>query len=44
MAKDGSQSFYLSTEDGVFRAAMKNGMPADKNDPPMKFNGEMGYR
>lgn len=44
ISKDGSRSFYLSTEDGVLRAATKNGLPADKNDPPMKFNGEMGYR
>lgn len=43
-SKDGSRSFYLSTEDGVLRAATKNGRPADENDPPFKSNGEVGYR
>lgn len=31
----GSRSFYISTQDGVIRAANKKGLPADKNDLPI---------
>lgn len=34
----GTRSFYYSTEDGLIRAAAKNGQPADSNDLPI--NGE----
>src|SRR5215468_7797784 len=41
---DGSRSFYLSTDDGILRAATKSGLPADKSDPPVNFDQEMSYR
>ena len=31
----GTRSFYFSTEDGVIRAAAKNGLFADENDLPL---------
>lgn len=31
----GTRSFYFSTEDGIMRTAMKNGLRADKNDTPL---------
>jgi hypothetical protein len=32
---DGRRSFYFSLEDGIIRAADKEGRPADLNDPPL---------
>ncbi|HEY0100326.1 MAG TPA: hypothetical protein VGB76_15355 [Pyrinomonadaceae bacterium] len=32
---DGRRSFYFSLEDGIIRAADKQGLPADVNDPPL---------
>lgn len=32
---DGRRSFYFSLEDGIIRAADKQGMAADVNDPPL---------
>lgn len=32
---DGRRSFYFSLEDGVIRAADKQGLAADLNDPPL---------
>ena len=34
-ASTGTRSFYLSTEDGIIRAAAKNGKLADKSDLPL---------
>lgn len=34
-ASTGTRSFYFSTEDGIIRAARKNGQRADKNDAPV---------
>lgn len=33
----GTRSFYASTNEGEIRAANKNGAPADKNDPMLKY-------
>lgn len=41
-ASTGSRSFYFSTEEGIIRAARKNGSMADKNDMPL--NGERSFR
>lgn len=35
----GTRSFYSTTEDGVIRAAAKNGMHASRNDPPIDGYG-----
>ena len=32
---DGRRSFYFSLEDGIIRAADKQGLAADMNDPPL---------
>jgi hypothetical protein len=32
---DGRRSFYFSLEDGIIRAADKQGLAADANDPPL---------
>ena len=39
----GTRSFYFSTEDGIIRAAAKNGKLADRNDLPLNISSSNSF-
>lgn len=42
-ASTGSRSFYYSTEEGLIRAANKNGLPADASDSPLESSSQRQF-